>query len=108
MYTYKLRQVKNSDDFMLEFPKAVKSENFTDDFLEAIAILNPEFITKEQGLAPNDELILQYHTVIGEFNLKIDNRQNVFVSSGNEELLLMIDSRLLQNWLFEKIQIIIG
>jgi hypothetical protein len=59
-------------------------------------------------LAPNDELILQYHTVIGEFNLKIDNRQNVFVSSGNEELLLMIDSRLLQNWLFEKIQIIIG
>jgi len=108
MYTYKLRQVKNSDDFMLEFPKAVKSENFTDDFLDAIAILNPEFITKEQGLAPNDELILQYNTVIGEFYLKIDNRQNVFVSSGNEELLLMIDSRLLQNWLFEKIQIIIG
>ena len=106
MYTYKLRQVKNSDDFMLEFPNAAKSENFTEDFLEAIAILNPELISKAIGAEPNDELTLHYDSILGEFYLKFDNRQNVFVSSGNEELLLMIDSRLLQNWLFEKIQII--
>jgi hypothetical protein len=108
MYPYKLRQVKNCDDFMLEFLNAAKSENFTDDFLDAIAILRPELISKVPGLAVNDELILHYQTIIGEFYLKFDNRQNVFVSSNKEQLLLMIDSRLLQNWLFEKIQIILG
>ena len=108
MYTYKLRQVENSDDFMLEFRNAARSESFKEDFLDAIAILNPELLSKVQGLSPNDELLLQYNTVMGEFYFKIDHRQNAFVSSKRAELLLMIDSRLLQNWLFEKIQIILG
>jgi hypothetical protein len=108
MYTYKLRQVKNSEDFMLDFLNAAKSESFTEDFLDAIAILNPELISKAIGAEPNDELTLHYDTILGEFFLKIDNRKNAIVSSNKGELLLMIDSRLLQNWLFEKIQIIIG
>jgi hypothetical protein len=108
MYPYKLRQVKNCDDFMLEFRKAAKSDTFAEDFLEAIGILKPALISKVPGLAPNDDLTLHYHTIMGEFYLKIDNRQNAFVSSNKEELLLMIDSRLLHHLLFEKIQIISG
>ena len=108
MYPYKLRQVKNSDDFMLEFRKAAKSDTFTEDFLDAIAILRPELISKAPGFAVNDDLTLHYHTIMGEFYLKIDHRQNAFVSSNMEQLLLMIDSRLLHHLLFEKIQIILG
>ena len=96
--------IANEDDAKLSylmFP-------YDEDFLDAIAILRPELISKAPGFAVNDDLTLHYHTIMGEFYLKIDHRQNAFVSSNMEQLLLMIDSRLLHHLLFEKIQIILG
>ena len=103
MYPYKLRQVKNCDDFILEFTNVPSQENFIDDFTAAIALLNPELLDKGAGISPNDFMVYHYNSILGEFFLTIDILQIAFVNADKEELLLMIDSRLLHHPLFDKI-----
>jgi hypothetical protein len=102
MYQYKFRYSYNNSYPLIEIPKGIESESFMSDFLGAIAILNPELISKGSGASPNDDIVYHFKCILGEFYLSVDIWQLTFVSSSNEELLLMIDSRLLQDSNFNK------
>ncbi len=103
MYPYKLRPTLNGEYAIIEFPDLPSKDSFIDDFTAAIALLNPELLDKGAGISPNDFMVYHCNSILGEFYIKIDNRQNAFVNADKEELLLMIDSRLLRHPLFEKI-----
>lgn len=103
MYPYKLRPTLNGEYAMIEFPDGPSKDSFIDDFTAAIALLNPELLDKGAGISTNDFMVYHYNSILGEFFLTIDIWQIAFVNADKEELLLMIDSRLLQHPLFEKI-----
>jgi len=103
MYQYKLRPSAGGDYFLLEFPNGPSQENFIEDFTTAIALFNPEILEKGAGINPNDEWVYRFNCILGEFYLSVDIWQIAFLTASKEELLLMIDSRLLHDSLFEKI-----
>jgi hypothetical protein len=104
MYRYKLRAYYNSDKLLLEFPNGPESDSFVTDLMNAIVILRP-VLTSQSDLWMNDETVLHFKTDFGDFDLSVDVWEIAFIMSENDNLILLIDSRLQASPIFEKVDI---
>jgi hypothetical protein len=97
MYKYKLRPVYGK--LFFDFPDDPESNTFLKDFLEAIAFMNP-VLESMADLWNNYEFVYYFKTDFGKFELSIDV-WGFTISETNQEILLIIDSRLQVSPLFE-------
>lgn len=105
MYRYKLRTFYNSEKLLLEFSNGPESDSFVTDLMNAIVILRP-VLTAQSDLWMNEETVLHFKTDFGDFDLSVDIWKIPFIASENENLILLIDSRLQASPIFEKADII--
>jgi hypothetical protein len=102
MYSYKLRHIDNKGVALFIEIQNSDYTIFIDNLVSAIALLNPEFILQDEIISSGSEMTKQYKTILGEFSIYL-NMDEAIISALREELVLMIDSRLMIDPLFNKI-----
>jgi hypothetical protein len=102
MYSYKLRDIDSKGPALFIKIQDVDFAIFTDTFLNAIALLNPEFVLQNKEASAVSELPQRFKTILGECTIYF-NLDEAIIRSDREELVLMIDSRLMINPIFDKI-----
>lgn len=102
MYRYKLRDIDCKGPALFIKIQDVDFAIFLDAFLNAIALLNPEFVLQNKEASALTELPQRFNTILGECTI-YNNLDEAIIRSDREELVLMIDSRLMINSLFDKI-----
>lgn len=104
-YKYRFRPEYNSENLLIEIFSGVENQSFFSDFVNSIMEINPK-IGEISDLWMNDEYILEVQSDIGNFLLSKDIWDLVFImSENNQECLNRINSILLKDNRFEKVEV---
>lgn len=105
MYKYYYRPGYGSTELLIEIFSGTEHPRFLDDFLAAIATLEPHIIKTEDVWA-SDEILLEIGTLSGTFTLSKDIWDWVFImADNNQECISQINTMLVQNKNFEKLEV---
>jgi hypothetical protein len=105
LYKYYYRPGYGSNELLIEIFSGGEHPNFVEDFLTAIAPLEPHII-KTEDVWVNDEILLEISTLAGNFTLSKDIWDWVFImGDNNQECLSQINTLLLANKNFEKLEV---
>lgn len=107
-YIYKLRPAYQTNQLLIEFSEGVDNSGFVNDLRFALREIELELIQVED-VWMNDELLYSFNSNHGKFTLSIDRWDYaVILADENPQVVLKIDSILVQNSKFKKIKVIFG
>ena len=103
-YKYHLRPEYESENLLIEIFSGVENEKFLSELLNSIDEINP----KIEGITDqwmNDEFIFEVYSDCGNFSLSKDIWNLAFIMSNNQECIHKINSILLKDARFEKVEV---
>jgi hypothetical protein len=87
MYKYKLRPGYQSKLLLVEFFLKTVDDEFLDTFYQTLESIHPEQL-KVSDLWMNDEVIIEFDSDYGRFDLTIDNWDEVFILAQNNQAVI--------------------
>ena len=106
-YKYHLRPEYKSENLLIEFFSGVENEKFLSELLNSLIEINPK-IEGKTDLWINDEIIFKVYSDFGNFLLSKDIWNLAFIISKNQECIHKINSILLNDIRFEKVEVNFG
>jgi hypothetical protein len=103
MYNYKLRPGYQSKLYLIEFFLKEVDDEFLETFILSLESLHPKQI-KVTDVWVNDEIVIEFDSDIGVFEMNIDNYGEVFIMApNNQQVIVKIDEILNEDENFSKL-----
>lgn len=103
-YKYHFRPGYGSENLLIEIYTGISDENFDSDLLDTIKEINPEQ-TSSEDLWMNDEMVYEFNSSVGNFNLSKSTWGDVFFMSDDQKCIHVINSLLVKDSRFEKVEV---